>query len=115
MPVGRRVRDRRRHSGQLRLRGSLERGVVARAVDGIDARCAAVDMDLENVGAVVMTGKVVAQLGEDAELEIALGVQNSLLRAHRAGKDTAVGRDDDASPAAVRAAQQGFGFSAYFE
>src|SRR6266850_3932401 len=115
MPVGRRVRDRRRHAGQLRLRGSLERGVVARAVDGIDARCAAVDVDLENVGAVVMTGKVVAQLGEHSELEIAFGVQNSLLRAHRAGQDTAVGRDDDASSAAVCAAQQGFGVRADFE
>jgi hypothetical protein len=61
---------------------------------------------LENIGAIVVAGEVVPQLGQDPELEIAVGIENALLGAHRAGDDAAVGRDDNAAAAAVGIAQE---------
>ncbi|MGH6670869.1 MAG: hypothetical protein ACRECV_02700 [Xanthobacteraceae bacterium] len=69
--------------------------------DAVDVRSPAIDLQLKKVGAVVMTREVMTQLHVDAELQIALGVEDSLFRSHRTGYDPAIGRSDHAAAAAT--------------
>jgi len=83
-------------------------GAVARPVNRVDARRAAVDLQLENVRPVVVAGEVVPQLGEHAQLELAIRIENALLGAHGPGDDAAVRRHDDAAAAAIGIAAEIF-------
>lgn len=55
-----------------------------------------------------MTGKIVAELHLNTELQIAVRVENALLGRHRTGNDARIGRDDYAAATAVRIAQEFF-------
>jgi len=70
---------------------------------------------MENIRPVVVSGKVVPQLHLDAELEIALRVEDAFFRAERSGDDAAVGRHDHAAAAAIGTAQEFFRRRAGFE
>ena len=64
----------------------------------IELWCRAVDMKLENVGAVVVAGEVVPQFHLDGEFQIAIGVNNSFFRPHRPGDDSAHRIDNQTPP-----------------
>ena len=65
-----------------------------RIMDVIKLRRGAVDVQLENVRPIVVAGEIVPQLHLDAEIEIAVGIEDAFLGAHRAGDDAAQWIDD---------------------
>ncbi len=81
----------------MRLRRAERDRIVVHAVK---LRRGAIDMHLENVRPVVVAGKVVAQLHLNAEVEIAFGVEDAFLGAHRP-RDDPRQRIDDQRPAAA--------------
>src|SRR5689334_10572368 len=89
-----------------RRRGARQELRAVWPVHRVDVRRRAVDVQLENVRPIIVAGEIVPQLHQDAELEIAFGVEDSFLRAHGPRQDAAVRRDDHAAAAAVRAAQE---------
>src|SRR5262245_31472012 len=77
---------RSQQAGRLRERAGdrlAPRQPTVAAVHGVEMRRRAVDMQLENVGPVVVAGEVMPELGQDAEIEVAVGVKNPLFGAHR--------------------------------
>ena len=79
---------------------------LGRAVHAIELRRGAVHVQLENIRPVVVAGEVVPQLHLDAELQVAVGIEDRLLGTKRTGDDAAQWIDDQAAAAAVRIAQE---------
>src|SRR5262245_60006156 len=66
-------------AGRLWKRGIIGRGERIDAiltVHRVEMRRPAIHVQLKNIRPVVVAGEIMPQLGEDAELEIAVGVQN---------------------------------------
>src|SRR3954452_19511142 len=84
-----RVRSRGHPEPGGRLAGRRERRVRAAAMHGIELGHGAVDLEMENIRPVVVAGEVVPKLHLDAEVEVAFGIENALLRAHGSGDDAA--------------------------
>src|SRR5262245_62462464 len=82
--------------GEERARGRAELSRL-RALDRvatmhrIELRRRAVDLQMENVGPIIVAGEVVPQLHLDADLEVAVGIEDALFCGHRASDDAAVG------------------------
>src|SRR6185503_9813471 len=66
-----------RRGGQLRGLRCAKRGRIV--VHTVELRRRAVDVHLENVGAVVVPGEIMTKLHLDRQIEIALGVENTFL------------------------------------
>src|SRR5262245_30828292 len=64
------------------------------AMHRIKPRGRTIDVQVENIGPVVMAREVVPQLHLNADLEVAIGIEDALLSAHRSRNDAAVGRND---------------------
>ena len=87
--------------------GGLQHGNINARLHGVDLRQAAVDLHVEDIGSVVVTGEIVAQLHLNATFNIAVGIQDALLRALEQGRLRPeeglrrVAARHDASPAQV--------------
>jgi hypothetical protein len=81
----------------------------------INVRGAAIDLKLKDVGAIVVPGEIVPQLHADAEIEIAIGIEDAFFGAHRTGDDLAVGSDDHAAAATVGVAQEALALGAWLK
>src|SRR6476660_4900606 len=73
---------------------------------GIELWRRAIDLQMENIGPIVMSGKIMPKLHRNAKVEVAFGIENAFLHTHRTGDDPAVGSDNQAAATAIGIAQE---------
>src|SRR2546421_9799563 len=81
---------------------------MAGAMHRIELWRRAIDLQMKNIGPIVMSGKIMPELRRDAEVEVAFRIENAFLAAHRTSNDPAVGSDDQAASTAIGIAQELF-------
>src|SRR5262245_11926228 len=102
--VFRRVEPRRLRGKRLHCVDIQEGGTYT--MYRIKLRRCTVDVEMENVGPIVMTRKIVAKLHLNTEIEVALRIKDPFFRSHRTGDDAAQRINDQRATATIWIAKE---------